>query len=204
MSGGKMADLREAARNLGKGGAVFSNIMLYQALGGVDQPAKDRIRRRAVSLVTSGELIRVGRGQYRYNAKAAPARSGELITRMWRAVKSAKSGFSTQDLARISGAGYSHALRYMRHLENDGYLRTCGRNGNTILYRATEKARNQVHAYQPPRQLRDPFENEKEQVHELVSLFMLRDLYQPAVRKSVVACCKNILARFERQEESDE
>lgn len=204
MSGQKMADLRETARNLGKDGAVFSNHMLYQALGGEDGPEKDRIRRRAASLVVTGEFIKAGRGQYRYNAKAAPARNGEIITRMWRAVKSAKPGFSVQDLARVSGACYSHAFRYMRHLENDGYLRSCGRSGNTILYRATEKARNQVHAYQPPRPLRDPFENEKEQVHELVSLFMLRDLYQPAVRNSVVACCKTILARFERQEESDE
>jgi hypothetical protein len=202
--GEKMAGLREAARNLGKGGAVFSNRMLYQALGGVDEPAKDRIRRRAASLVTTGEFIRVGRGEYRYNPKAAPARNGEMITRMWRALKSAKPGFSVQDLARISGAGYSNTLGYIRCLEEAGYLRTCGRNGNTILYRATEKARNQVHAHQPPRPLRDPFENEKEKVHELVSYFMLRDLYQPAVRKSVVACCKTILDRFERQEESDE
>lgn len=204
MSGEKMADLRETARNLGKNGVVFSNQMLYQAAGATDEPAKDRVRRRAATLLTTGEFIKAGRGQYRYNPKAAPVRNAEIITRMWRAVKSAKPGFSVQDLARISGAGYSHALGYVRCLEQAEYLRPCGRNGNTILYRATEKTRNQVHTFQPPRPLRDPFEKEKEQVHELVSLFMLRDLYQPAVRKKVVASCQTILNRFDRQEDSDE
>jgi len=204
MSGEKTAGLRAAAQTLGAGGAVFSNQMLYQALGGVDGPAKDRIRRRAAALLMTGEFIKAGRGQYRYNAKAAPVRNGELLTRMWRAVKSAKPGFSVQDLARVSGVSYRHACGYMRWLEKDGYIQPRGRSGNTILYRPTEKTRSQIHAYQPPRPLRDPFEKEKEQVHELVSLFMLRDLYQPAIRNTVVACCKTILARFERQEESDE
>lgn len=199
MSEPKMPLLREAAVNLSKTDKVFSNRMLFAVLGAKDEPAKARIRRQASSLVATGEFERVGRGEYRYNSAAAPARNAEFITRMWRTVKTSKPGFSVQELARVSGAGYHHALGYIRALEKEGYVRRSGRQGNTILYRSTVKSREQKYAFHPPREFTDPFAKEKASLHELVGLFMQHDLHQPRIKQQVAEQCKTILNRFEEQ-----
>ena len=201
MSSRKMPLLREAARNLGTTEEVFSNKMLYAALGADSEADKDRIRTQASALVRSGELKRVARGQYRYNLQAAPSREAEKITRMWRTLKTSKPGFSIQELARVSGAGYHHAAGYVRALEKAEYVRRAGKQGNTILYRATAKVRQQQHAFQPPKGLSDPFEVEKACLHELLGLFMQRDLQQPKVKQRVAELCQTILNRFEKHEE---
>lgn len=201
-----MNALRDAARNLGRDGAVFSNAMLYQALGAgpEDTPERDRIRKRCSMLIRSGELTRVGRGQYCYNRDAAPARSGELITRMWRAMTSASTGFAVQDIARISGACLSHASKYITFLVDEGYLRRHGKRGQSRLYRGTATMRETVRAPMPPRTLRDPFEDERRRMHELLGIFLLQDMNKPAVQKRIVDHCRAIEARFVNQNEKNE
>lgn len=201
MSDLKTPLLREAARNLGKTEDIFSNKMLYAALGASSEEDKNRIRTQASALVRSGELLRVSRGQYRYNAQAAPAREAEKITRMWRTLKTTKPGFSVYELARVSGAGYHHALSYIRALEKAEYVRRSGRQGNTILYKITALLRNQKYAFHPPREFVDPFADEKAALHELVGMFMQRDLHQPKVKQRVAELSKTILARFEQVDE---
>jgi len=198
----KMPELREAARNLGATQEVFSNKMLYAALGATNEAEKDRVRTRASALVNSGELIRAGRGQYRYNEQAAPSRNAELVTRMWRTLKTTNPGFSVQELARVSGAGYHYALSYIRALESNGYIRRCGKKGNTVLYRARLKLQEQNHAYQPLRPLSDPFEEEKAALHEMVGLFMQRDLHQPRVKQRIAELSKTLLTRFGQPDEA--
>ncbi|MFV0420860.1 hypothetical protein [Oleidesulfovibrio sp.] len=200
----KQALLRDAARRLGKNGKVFTNRMLFIALQAQNEPEKARIRRQAQSLVKTGELQRTAPGEYRYNPAAAPARNAQVIMQMWRALHSMNPGFSTQDLARISGAKYNYALKYVRPLEAAGYLSVYRRKGNTILYKTTEKLRNQRNTFYPPKPISDPFEEESQSAYDMLGLFLLRDPYQPAVRQKIVGHCKTILTRFEREEASDD
>ena len=195
-----MTALRTAARNLGAKGEIITNAMLYSALGAEEQAERDRIRKRCGSLVKTGELKRLEPGQYRYNSDAAPARSGELITRMWRALKSSKPGFSAQDIARVSGAGYTYVIKYFRFLESDGFITRHGRSGNTLLYKGTKKMRETQRAPMPPRPLGDPFETERKHVHDLVGLFMIKDPNRPDVKKQISEKCRAILDRFETKE----
>lgn len=194
-----MTRLRQAAQTLGAKDAIISNAMLYQALGATEQPERDRIRKRCTTLVKTGELVRAGRGQYRYNKAAAPARSGELITRMWRTLKSSSTPFTCQDLSRISGACLSHALKYIQFLQSDGFIRLHGKRRHSKLYRTTQRVRETQSAPMPPRPMTDPFEDQRRHVHELVGLFLLRDPYQPAVRQQITAACRAILDRFDDQ-----
>ena len=163
-----MDALRTAVRNLGEKGKTVSTAMIYKALGVDDQAERDRIRKRCGGLVKTGELERLSPGQYRYNSKAAPSRSGELITCMWRALKSSNPGFSCQDLARVSGATYTHVVKYLQFLEGEGFICRHGRKGNTNLYKGMGKMRDTISAPMPPRPLRDPFEPERKHLHDLI------------------------------------
>jgi hypothetical protein len=200
-----MTALREVARNMGKDGREITNAMLYTALGvpKEDTAERDRIRRRCNTMVFSGELKRVRPGCYTYNFKAATARDHDKLIAIWRAIKSAKPGFTAQEITRVSGADYTYVVKYFKHLEFEGYIKRHGRDGNTLLYRITAKTRSLKQAPHPPRAIKDPFAEERRQLHELVGLFLLRDPYQPAVRDKIVAACRTILARFEKEEVND-
>lgn len=201
-----MTNLREAARNLSGQYDTISTPMLYAALGvgSEDQQERDRIRRRCNQMVKTGELVRVKPGSYKYNADAAPARHGEFMTRIIRAMKSASKPFTQQDIARVSGATLSHVSRYMKFLVEDGYVRPHGKRGLSSLYRCTQKLRAEMNAPLPPRPLNDPFETERAYVHELVGLFLLRDPYRPDVQRKIVKCCDAIRERFVTQDEKGE
>ena len=191
---------RTVCRRLGAQGREITTPMLYQALAADTQAARDLVRKRCNQLVKSGELVRIAPGRYRYNRAAAPVRDAEMITRMWRALRSSKPGFSVADIARISGASYSHACKYLQFLRDEGAVKQHGRDANTILYRLAASARERKDAPLPPRPLRDPFATEREAAAELTRLIMCRDLYQPAVAESVCEQCRTILARFDDQE----
>lgn len=200
-----MTALRDAARNLGAGGADITNGMLYAALGTTvaETEERDRIRRRCNQLVRTGELERIRPGLYRYNPGAAPAQAHDKVSSMWRAVRSAAPGFAAQDVARVSGAAYNYAIKYLKFLETAGFLRRHGRSGNALLYCLTAQGRAQRQSPLPPKPIRDPFEEERRHVHELVGLFLLRDPYQPAVRNQIVESARAILARFDKEESDD-
>lgn len=198
-----MNDLRLVCQTLGRNDHKFSNPMIYEALGAGKeaQARRDRIRKRLNLLVKAGELIRTKPGEYTYVKAAAPRRDAPLATLAWRAVKSAKPGFSTQDIARRSGATYPYISKWLRHLESKGFVKNHGRNGNALLYRATKLALTTQDAPLLPREPSNPFEAEYAAVCELVKLFMIGDPYQPAVGRKILKNCRTIMDRFEKQEE---
>jgi len=196
-----MSRLREAVCNLGTSGKIVSNAMMYQALGADDQAERDRIRRRCNQMVQTGELIRVKPGHYTYNSKAAPARNEQKLSAVYRALRSSKPGFTCMDIARTSGASYTHVIKYLKFLEDKGFVRRHGKAGNSITYKGTNLLRETRHTPLPPRPLGDPFEEERKLVHELVGLFLLKDPYQPAVARQISANCTAILNRFATQNE---
>ena len=182
-----------------------SNQLLAEALGLETEPEKARMRSRLAELVRRNELVRVGRGHYRYNPAARPKlhRTGESYARMWRAVRSSKPGVSAQDLAQVSRTGYTQVRRYCKWLESEGYLKRHGVKGNTLLYRATALAKDQRETPYPPLPIEDPFAGERAAACRLVRLYMERDPYQPGVKRQIEAACRVILERLGQVAESD-
>ncbi|NDY55583.1 hypothetical protein G3N56_02335 [Desulfovibrio sulfodismutans] len=178
--------------------------LIYEALACADEPAKARVRRLINEMVKRRELIRVEDGVIRFNPDTDEKRQGEFYHRIWRAIRSAKPGFSYHDLASVACVSYDHVRKYSQWLADAGYLERHGMRSQAYLFRATEAAKNRVDTPWPPRKIRDPFEAEKRSSLEIVRLFLTHDLYQPAIKKKIVANCRVILARFEKEDDADE
>lgn len=190
-----MNRMRDVILGLSEGGKrTISNTLLFQACGRTDEAGKARLLRQVQQMVNTGELVRVARGELRYEPRAAAARHGQLYKKIWRAIRAKAPGFSSTDLALITGAGASHLCKYLRWLEGESLVRRHGKNGNTILYAATMKAREQPETPYPPIGVDDPWEAERNSACHLVRLLMERD---PAEQKTkIVQNCRAILDRF--------
>lgn len=177
-----------------------TNALLYEAMGLDNEPAKARLRSRINDLIKRAELTRIEDGKYTYNPKAR-MRSGEFYQRAWRAIRSAKPGFSWTSIAQVSRVSYTHVRKYGQWLLDEGFVERHGRDGATHLFRATLRAKDTVNTPFPPQDSADPFEIERNAACRLVRAFMERDPYQPAVRAKIIENCRAILARFEKEEE---
>jgi len=179
-----------------------TNALLYEAMGLTVEADKARLRSRINDLVKRGELSRIEDGKYRYVPKAR-IRSGEYYQRVWRAIRSAKPGFSWTDLAQVSRVSYTHCHRYGQWLAEEGYIERHGRKGATSLYRATLRAKDTVETPYPPLDIADPYETERNAACRLVRALMERDPGQTAVKNKIIDNCRAILARFAKEEEID-
>ncbi|KHK02798.1 ATP-binding protein [Desulfovibrio sp. TomC] len=121
--------------------------------------------------------------------------------RIWRAIRSAKPGFSWTDIAQVSRVSYTHTRKYGQWLLDEAFVERHGRKGATYLFRATLRAKDTVETPYPPQDVTDPFEVERNAACRLVRSFMERDPYQPAVRGKIIDNCRAILARFEKEEQ---
>ena len=202
MKNEKMDKMRTVCRTLGEGGETFTNAQIYAAMGaGPEDPQRrDRIRKRVTSLRQVGALEWVARGEYKYVGDDT-RRDAPLLTNAWRAVKAAKPGFAVNDITKRSGASHSHVCGWFRHLEKEGFIQRMGRNGNSILYRATPLTAETKETPLPPKELRDPFATEREAVCELVQIFMVGDPYQPGAQAKILKHCRTITGRFEKDQE---
>lgn len=197
--------LRLVCRTLGDNDRVFTNPMIYEALGAgkEDQPRRDRIRKRCNQLIKSGELERIRPGEYKLIKGAEPRRDAPLINLAWRAVKSAKPGFTAQDIARRSGATFPYISKWLRHLEKEGHVKIHGRKGNALLYRASKQALQTQDAPLLPREPCDPFKTQRAAVCELVRLFMLGDLYQSGTKNKIRKECQTITDWLKEDQEEE-
>jgi hypothetical protein len=172
-----------------------TNRQLFEALGLTTEPEKARLRRRIDTMVRRKELIRISPGVYRYNADAAPKRNGEGYKRVWRAIRSGRPGWSYQDLARVTRMSYTMVRKYCLWLEKEDYIGTHGRNGNTRIWRATQKAKTTQRTPYPPI-TKDPFEAERGAACRIVRLMMESNPSQKGCAKKIVNDCNLLLRRF--------
>ncbi|HCR12897.1 MAG TPA: hypothetical protein PKD41_10465 [Solidesulfovibrio sp.] len=177
-----------------------TSALLYEAMGLTAEPDKARLRSRVNALVKRGELKRIADGKYSYHPKAR-VRSGEYYQRVWRAIRSAKPGFSWDDLAEVSRVSYTHIRKYGKWLLEEGYLERYGCKGTTHLFRATALARDTVETPYPPLDIVDPYETERNAACRLIRALMERDPGRTAVKEKIVENCRAILARFEKEDQ---
>ncbi len=193
--------VRAAVVGLIEGGAAaVSPALVCEALG--EKRADPRVQGIMGDMARRGELERIGTAQYRYNPEALEGsrRDSEFYPRIWRAIRSAKPGFTLQDIALVTRVSYSHVRKYSNFLEEAGHLARYGMSGQRRQWRATQLAQDTPEAPYPPKKIKDPFEREKNMALGVVQAFLLRDPYQPAVRTKIVENCRAILARFEKED----
>lgn len=181
------------------GKETVTNALLYEAMGLTVEADKAKLRSRIGDLVKRGELSRITDGKYRYVPKAR-IKSGEFYQRAWRAIRSAKPGFSWTDIAQVSRVSYSHVRKYGQWLIEEGFVERHGCKGTTFLFRATLRAAETVETPYPPQDFTDPFEVERNAACRLVRAFMERNPYRSTVRAKIVENCRAILARFEKED----
>lgn len=196
-----MDRLRDVLLGLSEGATrSVSNMLLYQTIGLTTEPEKKRLLRQLQDMAVRGEVERLDRGEMRYIPTAPGARYGKLYERIWRVLRAKQPGFSTRDIALVTGAGENHVFKYLRWLEKQGYLRRHGKTGNTALYAATSTAKDTRDTPYPPLGVDDAYENERNAACHLVRLLMERD---PADQKAkIVQNCRAILDRFTATKET--
>jgi len=187
--------VREAVRSFCQGGKRVSNAQLYEVMGLACEPEKDRLRTRINDMVKQGEVVKVGPGLYEYNYKFR-LRNNETCPKIWRFVRMQKPGWSVSHACQITRVSYTQAMRYIAWLENEGYVVRHGKDGQTALYRATDKADRTPETPYPPHTDRNPFAREAAAAAQIARLMLCHDPYRAKTAREIVAACNVLLARF--------
>ena len=191
-----MEMVRLAFQSFGAGGVQISNAQLYDALGITSEVEMARMRARINSMVSHGEVNRVGSGVYTYNYNHRP-REAKTYTVLWRFVRSHKPGWTVKECALLTRISYTQASRYFSWLEEEGYLERAGRDTKkAVLYRATTKAAASPETPYPPLREADPFQKERTAAATITRLMLCADPYAQKTARTIAEACQVLLARF--------
>ena len=105
--------VREAMHSLGASGRPVESAALAVKLDMVSNKEKQTLYRVLGDFVKSGEITRIRRGVYLYNANNKPPQLQEIMWRYLRAKKTVK----IDDLVEISGASRDYAAEWVFMLE---------------------------------------------------------------------------------------
>ena len=189
--------VREALRSHCKKGKRISNAELCRIFNLESEIEKNRLRARLNDMVNKKELLRVGSALYEYNFKYI-VRKNTTFPVIWRFVRMQKNEWAFADVCQLTRISYSQVKRYCEWLENEEYIVRYGRAGATITYRATDKADKTPETPYPTVADKNPFERENAAAAELARLMLCHDPYQPTTVRKIVAACRVIQARFDR------
>jgi hypothetical protein len=189
------AMVRQAMRGFCAGEKCVSLAQLYDVLDLQYEREKHTARARLAILTRTGEAVRVSSGLYKYNFKYR-ARENSTRPAIWRFVRSQKPGWSISYACQITRVSYIQVMRYILWLAEQGYIARHGKDGHTILYRATDKADQTPEPPYPPTSDRNPFEAENTAAARLAALMLCDNPYQPKVRDEIITNCNILLARF--------
>ena len=174
---------------------------LYEIFGLTTEGDKAKLRSRMSDMLQRGELKRIEPGVFTYHPQAIGRREGVGYQRVWRAIRSARPGWTTQELAQVTRMSYSMVRKYCRWLWREGFIAPHGRKGNTRLWRATSAAKARRQTPYPPRRQPDPYQAERAAACRLVRCLMDKDPGRPGVRARIVKECRTLLERFGREQE---
>lgn len=194
------AMVRKAVKNFGHGGKEFGYALLYDLFALEPDNEKAVVRSHVTDMVSAGELNRITDGVFTYNFRYRPRGDSPLRIKIWRFVRSQKPGWTIKDAALLSGASYTHVARYCAWLEQEGYIKAKGKNGNTITYRATKLAGKAPEMPQPSTDEKNPFEKECRAAGKIANLMLYGNLYSSKSAREIVEACNVLLERFQKPE----
>jgi hypothetical protein len=186
----------DVLRETMKGFERVSNEQLYNVLDVHDRRERSDLRARLRDMCKRGEAVRIGTAMYQYNKKYSVASKNTTYSAIWRFVRSQKPGWSISYAAQLTRVSYTQVARYCTWLENEGYIARHGKDGQTTLYCATEKADRSPETPYPPLTDKNPFERENAAAARLATLMLCHNPYQPRVAAEIVKNCNVLLARF--------
>ena len=190
--------MRAALRALGDQDKDISYQLVYEAMGVESVPEKDVIRARMNEMVDHKELIRTGRGAFRYNFKYR-LRKGQGYETIWRFVRAAKPGWTYSKCSLMTGQSHTHIRKYVDWLETEGYVVRAGTTESKALcFRNTEKARRAPETPYPPGKMTDPFAKERVAAATIARLMLCADPYALKTARTICESCRTLLARFEK------
>lgn len=189
--------IREAIQVLcSNPGDQFSYGVLFELFGLETAADKAVLRSKMRDMRRRGEIQRVRPGVFTYHPEAVERREAVGYQRVWRAMRSARPGWTMADMAQVTRMSYSMVRKYGNCLHAEGFIAPNGRQVNTRLWRITAKGREHRETPYPPRAIKDPYANERSAACRLVRLLMDQDPGRPGVREKIVKETRAIQARF--------
>ncbi len=193
-------EVRRAIRSLSEGGKAVTYQLVYECMGLENEAEKDVVRSRVNAMVKHGEIIRLDRGEFTYNFKRS-YRKYAGYDAIWRFVRASKPDWSIEDCSLMTRISYSHALRYIAWLEEEGYVVKTGRNSkNATTYANTSKARQSPETPYPAIRETDPFAKERVAAASITRLMLCANPYSPKTARLISDACHTLLARFEKND----
>lgn len=187
--------LREYAAVLSDNGRrAVSTLALCAMYGAEDIATKARVRRSIEHMVNRGELVRVEPGVFSFHPDKAELvqRDGISFRRMWKIIRTERAGWTVADVAATTKLHSTTVNNYVRWLEEQDFISRCGKQGNTRLFRATEKAIQHRETPYPPVLPKEPYRKERD-----AAIRIVRELMKVAPNESAIAeGCRILLARF--------
>lgn len=191
-------EVRRIIRSFAEGDKEVTYQLVYEAMGLENEAEKDVVRARVGHMVKHGELVRTERGSFKYNFKRAYRKSAGYEA-LWRFVRAAKPDWSIEECSLMTRISYTHALRYINWLEEEGYVVRVGRNSkNAIIYANTSKAKQSPETPYPAIKETDPFAKERVAAASITRLMLCANPYSPKTAKLISEACHTLLARFEK------
>lgn len=177
---------------------------IAETLGLKTESQRQMLRHRLSHLVKRGEVKKLARGLYLHLPGKEPRRDGQSYVKMWRAVRAHRDDtFTILKIVQVSRIDNSTVARYMRALEDGGYVRRAGKDRNTLLFRGTSQLREQRTTFYPPIEITDSYRAERIACAALHRL-TLEDMSQPRVRRKIREQLAILQNRFNQDEKSEE
>lgn len=196
-----MDQLRAALKALGD--TVVTVPVLGEMLGLQTESERQIARRRLREMIARGEVEKVGLGQFRYLPDKEPLRRGNGYIRMWKLIRVQPPGWQKTLIVSLSRMDRTTVDKYVRWLEDEGFVERSGRNGNTILWRTTAKGREQRETPWPLVDIPDPYAEERAATAALCTLLLTADPDQTSTCVKIRRHLAIMTARFCTQLENE-
>lgn len=195
-----MDQLRTTLKSLGD--VVVTAPLLGEVLGLTTESERQVIRRRLREMIQRGEVEKVGTGQFRFIEGKERPHKGNGYSRMWRVIRAQTPGWRKANISAITRLDRTSVDRYVTFLEDEGLVARSGRDGNTILWRTTSKARDQRQTPWPKADCTIPYSEEKSAAGTLCMVMLRENPDQPSTRNKIRRCLAILTAKFGTQLEN--
>lgn len=157
---------------------------LMEMLGLSGDSQYTTMRRRLGEMERQGVVERIAMGKWRPTGKE-PVRRGEGYQKMWRAIRTAKGSFTVLEIVLLTSLERSTVYKYLGFLEDERLIKKTGQSGNTNLFGLTSAGREQLKTPYPPKDILNPYHNERAATAALCRILLMEDPDQPRVRRKI-------------------
>lgn len=206
MRSARMEEIRNALKAFSEADAI--SLGQVQKLVGAETKEECRmVRRRIQELIERGEVERDGQCALRYIPGREPRRYGKSYVRAWKIIRIQPPGWSKSTIVSIARVSGTVVQRYVKFLEEEGYVAKIGRDGGTTLWRTTQKGQAEREIPWPPLETQDAYAQERTATAALCTLMLTSDLdkeyAREKIRKHLAVLNQKFCSQVENNSESE-